>query len=59
MLARETIPADRISKDIWKDRFRDIRNYERYLHNNGIVVRKLYPFRGCDGSDRTLALLNP
>ena len=42
MLARETLPADRISKDIWKDRFRDIRNYERYLHNNGIVVRKFF-----------------
>ena len=42
MLARETLPADRISNDIWKDRFHDIRNYESYLNNNGVVVRKFF-----------------
>ena len=42
MLARQTLPKALLGKDIWKDRFRDIRNYERYLTNNGIVVRKFF-----------------
>ncbi|WP_254963845.1 MULTISPECIES: polyphosphate kinase 2 family protein [unclassified Cyanobium] len=42
MLTRQTLPPDRITKDIWKERFRDIRNYEEYLSNNGIIVRKFF-----------------
>ncbi|MEA5443537.1 polyphosphate kinase 2 family protein [Cyanobium gracile] len=42
MLARQTLPPDRLTKDIWKERFRDIRNYEEYLSNNGIIVRKFF-----------------
>ncbi len=42
ILARQTLPADRLTKDIWKERFRDIRNYEEYLSNNGIIVRKFF-----------------
>ncbi|MBE9171922.1 polyphosphate kinase 2 family protein [Cyanobium sp. LEGE 06143] len=42
ILAKQTLPKDLLGKDIWEDRFHDIRNYERYLTNNGIVVRKFF-----------------
>lgn len=42
MLARETLPIDHMGKDIWQERFSDIRHYERYLTNNGIIVRKFF-----------------
>jgi PPK2 family polyphosphate:nucleotide phosphotransferase len=42
ILHKQTLPAERITKDIWKERFRDIRNYEDYLSNNGIIVRKFF-----------------
>lgn len=42
MLARQTLPAERITKSIWDERFQDIRNYETYLSNNGIIVRKFF-----------------
>lgn len=41
-LSRQKVPAQLISKDIWKDRYKDIRSFERYLSNNGIVVRKFF-----------------
>ncbi len=42
LLAKQTLPKPLVGKGIWKDRFRDIRNYERYLSNNGIVIRKFF-----------------
>ncbi|MCP9859962.1 polyphosphate kinase 2 family protein [Cyanobium sp. Cruz-8D1] len=42
MLARQTLPPERLTKGIWKERFRDIRNYEEYLSNNGIIIRKFF-----------------
>ena len=41
-LAQEKIPPSLITKNIWKDRFHDIRAFERYLANNGIVVMKFF-----------------
>jgi len=41
-LARQKLPAELITKDIWKQRFSDIRNFERYLANNGIAVCKFF-----------------
>ena len=41
-LAKEKLPPELVTKNIWKDRFRDIRNFERYLTNNGIVIRKFF-----------------
>ena len=41
-LERQKIPTELISKDIWKDRYKDIRSFERYLTNNGVVVRKFF-----------------
>jgi PPK2 family polyphosphate:nucleotide phosphotransferase len=41
-LASQRIPDKCITKRIWKHRFRDIRAFERYLHNNGTVIRKFF-----------------
>jgi PPK2 family polyphosphate:nucleotide phosphotransferase len=42
MLARQSIPPELVGKDIWQQRFRDIRQYEEYLTNNGVVIRKFF-----------------
>ena len=42
LLARQHLPAEVVSKHIWKERFEDIRNFERYLTRNGVVVRKFF-----------------
>ena len=31
-----------MTKRIWKERFQDIRSFERYLTRNGIIVRKFF-----------------
>ena len=31
-----------MGKDIWQQRFKDIRHYEEYLTNNGVVIRKFF-----------------
>jgi PPK2 family polyphosphate:nucleotide phosphotransferase len=36
------IPPSLVTKHIWKERFEDIRAFERYLHRNGIVVVKFF-----------------
>lgn len=41
-LAGEKLPPELVTKSIWKDRFRDIRSFERYLTRNGIAVRKFF-----------------
>jgi PPK2 family polyphosphate:nucleotide phosphotransferase len=41
-LAKEKLPSRLVTKDIWKERFQDIRHFERYLSRNGIVVRKFF-----------------
>jgi len=42
ILERQRIPKNLRTKDIWKDRFEDINNFERYLTRNGIVVLKFF-----------------
>jgi PPK2 family polyphosphate:nucleotide phosphotransferase len=42
LLAKQRMPQELVGKDIWDQRYRDIRSYERYLCNNGIVVRKFF-----------------
>ena len=39
---RPAQPPQRVGKDIWEQRFRDIRAYERYLDANGTIVRKIF-----------------
>ena len=41
-LARQKLPQKLVTKNIWKERFEDIRNFESYLTRNGIVVRKFF-----------------
>jgi PPK2 family polyphosphate:nucleotide phosphotransferase len=41
-LAKQRIPPALVTKGIWKDRFEDIRSYERYLSRNGIAVVKFF-----------------
>lgn len=42
LLKNEHLPHPLETKHIWKDRFEDISSFERYLTNNGIVVRKFF-----------------
>ena len=41
-LTGQKLPKECVSKEIWKHRFEDIRNSERYLTRNGTVVRKFF-----------------
>jgi PPK2 family polyphosphate:nucleotide phosphotransferase len=41
-LASQRIPSELVGKNIWKERFEDIKAFERYLTRNGIVVRKFF-----------------
>jgi PPK2 family polyphosphate:nucleotide phosphotransferase len=41
-LANQKLPPELVTKDIWKDRFQDIRSFERYLVRNGIVILKCF-----------------
>ena len=42
LLVRQKLPPERVSKRMWKDRFEDIRSFERYLDRNGVLVRKFF-----------------
>jgi len=42
ILMSQKLPEKMITKDIWKDRFKDIRNFEKYLYRNGTVVVKFF-----------------
>jgi PPK2 family polyphosphate:nucleotide phosphotransferase len=41
-LASQRLPAELVTKDIWDQRFQDIRAFERYLGRNGVAVRKFF-----------------
>jgi PPK2 family polyphosphate:nucleotide phosphotransferase len=41
-LARQRIPEHLLGKGLWERRHRDIRAFERYLADNGVVVRKFF-----------------
>jgi PPK2 family polyphosphate:nucleotide phosphotransferase len=41
-LEHQKIPPDLITKDVWKDRFQDIRSFERYLTRNGVAILKFF-----------------
>ncbi len=38
----QKLPPSLITRDIWDQRFQDIRSFERYLTRNGVVVRKFF-----------------
>ena len=41
-LERQKLPPELVTKDIWQERFQDIRYFERYLTRNGVVIRKFF-----------------
>jgi len=42
LLAKQKIPQQLITKDIWDERYHDIRHFEHYLTRNGVVIRKFF-----------------
>jgi PPK2 family polyphosphate:nucleotide phosphotransferase len=42
LLEKQKLPPELVTKDIWNDRFQDIRSFERYLTRNGVVIRKFF-----------------
>jgi PPK2 family polyphosphate:nucleotide phosphotransferase len=42
LLARQKLPDVLVTKDIWKERFKDIRDFERHLARNGVAVLKFF-----------------
>ena len=42
LLARQKLPAQVVGKHIWKERFEDIANFERYLARNGFLILKFF-----------------
>jgi len=42
ILARQKMPSERVSKNIWKERLEDIASFERYLDRQGTVVLKFF-----------------
>jgi len=41
-LAKAKLPPKLVGKNIWEERFEDIRNFEQYLSRNGVIVRKFF-----------------
>jgi PPK2 family polyphosphate:nucleotide phosphotransferase len=41
-LERQKLPPELITKNIWQERFRDIRAFERYLAGNGVAICKFF-----------------
>jgi PPK2 family polyphosphate:nucleotide phosphotransferase len=41
-MAKQKIPKQLITKNVWEDRYEDIRNIEHYLTRNGVVIRKFF-----------------
>ena len=41
-LTKQRVPPSLVTKQLWEERFQDIRCFERYLGRNGIVVMKFF-----------------
>jgi PPK2 family polyphosphate:nucleotide phosphotransferase len=42
LLAKQKLPRELVTKHVWTERYEDIRNVERYLTRNGVVIRKFF-----------------
>jgi PPK2 family polyphosphate:nucleotide phosphotransferase len=42
ILARQQLPRELVTKNIWRERFEDINAFERYLSRQGVLVRKIF-----------------
>jgi PPK2 family polyphosphate:nucleotide phosphotransferase len=39
---KQQLPEETVKEDVWKKRYRQINDYEKYLHENGIVIIKIF-----------------
>ncbi len=42
LLEKQKLPPELVGANIWKERFEDIRSFERYLGRNGVLIRKFF-----------------
>jgi PPK2 family polyphosphate:nucleotide phosphotransferase len=42
ILRSQKLPEELVTKDIWEERYKDIRNFEKYMHRNGTIVIKIF-----------------
>jgi PPK2 family polyphosphate:nucleotide phosphotransferase len=42
LLEKQKLPPELVTKNIWDERFQDIRTFERYLNRNGVAIRKFF-----------------
>lgn len=42
ILAKQQLPNELVTPQIWRERFTDVVNYERYLTRQGVVIRKFF-----------------
>jgi len=42
LLAKQQLPSELVTKNIWRERFEDINAYERYLSRQGVLIRKFF-----------------
>jgi PPK2 family polyphosphate:nucleotide phosphotransferase len=42
LLEKQKLPGALVTKEIWEDRYKDIRSFERYLSRNGVLIRKFF-----------------
>jgi len=42
ILKSQKLPEKLVTDDIWENRFKDIRNFEKYLTRNGVIVIKIF-----------------
>jgi len=52
ILARQQLPAERVTPRIWRERFEDVVSYERYLSRQGVVIRKFFLYVSRDEQRR-------
>jgi len=42
LVKSQNLPDRVVERDIWKERYRQLRDFEQYMHENGIVVVKIF-----------------
>lgn len=42
ILAAQKLPPELVTRGVWRERLKDMRNFERYLGRNGVVIRKFF-----------------
>ena len=42
ILAAQKLPPSLVTKNIWQERFKDMRAFEKHLTRNGVVIRKFF-----------------